>query len=139
MRPAGRVQLVVGNGASVLVRSVGGQVLRSHTRGVLKRLEDGEEKQNKMERGERERERKRREDVKGGVGESVERRGDRNRKERQTCWERKPPEGEIEIRAGNNEKRERKRGREGQGGGGQERQEEEKCCGLRSSRIYIEE
>ncbi|KAF3852582.1 hypothetical protein F7725_005937 [Dissostichus mawsoni] len=34
--PAARVQLVVGDGASVLVGSVGGQVLCSHTRGVLK-------------------------------------------------------------------------------------------------------
>ena len=34
--PAARVQLVVGDGASVLFGSVGGQVLCSHTRGVLK-------------------------------------------------------------------------------------------------------
>lgn len=27
--------MVIGNGASVLIRSVGGQVLRSHTGGVL--------------------------------------------------------------------------------------------------------
>lgn len=34
VRSASRVQLVVGNRASVLVRSVGGKVLRSHTGGV---------------------------------------------------------------------------------------------------------
>lgn len=37
--PTSRIQLVVGNGASVLVRSVGGEVLCSHTGGVLKRQE----------------------------------------------------------------------------------------------------
>ena len=37
MGPASGVQLVVGNGASVLVRSVSGQVLGSHTGRVLKR------------------------------------------------------------------------------------------------------
>lgn len=36
MRPAGGVQLVVGNRASVLVWAVGGQVLCSHTGGVLR-------------------------------------------------------------------------------------------------------
>lgn len=41
VRPVGRVQLVIGDGASVLVRSVGGQVLCSHTGGVLKRVEGG--------------------------------------------------------------------------------------------------
>lgn len=37
--PTGGIQLVVGNGASVLVRSVGGEVLGSHTGGVLERRE----------------------------------------------------------------------------------------------------
>ena len=44
MRPAGRVQLVVGYGASVLVWSVCGQILCSHTGGVLRRLKDSEGK-----------------------------------------------------------------------------------------------
>lgn len=37
VRSAGRIQLVIGNRAAILVRSVGSQVLCSHTGGVLKR------------------------------------------------------------------------------------------------------
>lgn len=51
VRPVGRVQLVIGDGASVLVRSVGGQVLCSHTGGVLKRVEGGRGKRKETQEG----------------------------------------------------------------------------------------
>lgn len=42
--PAGGVQLIVGDGAAVLIRAVGGQVLGSHTGRVLQRQVRGVEK-----------------------------------------------------------------------------------------------
>lgn len=51
MRPAGRVQLVVGNGAAVLVRAVGGQVLGPHTGGVLGWAERGRGKRQETQEG----------------------------------------------------------------------------------------
>lgn len=51
MGPAGRVQLVVGNRASVLVGAVGGQVLCSHTRGVLRWVEGGRGKRKETQEG----------------------------------------------------------------------------------------
>lgn len=88
VRPAGRVQLIVGNGASVLVRSVGGQVLCSHTGGVLKKWRTVRKREIK------------------GYREKVKRGWWR----RGICWERRQPEGEIVE--GNNQKQ---RGRQKQG------------------------
>lgn len=48
MRPASGIQLVVRNGASVLVWSVGRQVFRSHTGGVLKRRDTKKEEKKKQ-------------------------------------------------------------------------------------------
>lgn len=51
MRPASGIQLVVRNGASVLVWSVGRQVFRSHTGGVLKRQGIQKKKRRRSRKG----------------------------------------------------------------------------------------
>lgn len=83
MRPASRVQLVIRNGASVLVWSVGGKVLGSHTGGVLKKWKT---LRKKKKRGRREK--------------------NREVKERQTCRHEERAEGENGIRAETNGERE---------------------------------
>lgn len=75
MRPASGIQLIVGNRASVLVWSVGGEVLCSHTGGVLRRQETQRktesttgENSERQERRDRSRKRDRRQ---GGHGRKI--------------------------------------------------------------------
>lgn len=51
VRPTRWIQLVVGNRAAVLLRSVGGQVLCSHTGGVLDGEREEKKKRKEQEKG----------------------------------------------------------------------------------------